>query len=184
MQSMTPCPSCAGSGEALGLHEAPARVVEPDQIGEGAADIDRNNNHATEPPRPSAPCAPLGHDVQSCAGLPHRADHRQAPENQRYFAKRQGPQGDWRNANMARGCGGELSARDGGRTRDELPDQTGDDRRTGRARRGHRRARPHAGAALHRSLGPAGRSSRTSPAPTTRSRRNTSPRPHPTATRC
>jgi hypothetical protein len=38
-----------GSGEALGLHELPARLVEPDQIGKGAADIDRNNNHATEP---------------------------------------------------------------------------------------------------------------------------------------
>ena len=49
MQSMTPCTELRGRGEALGLHELPARFVEPDQIGKGAADIDRNNNHATEP---------------------------------------------------------------------------------------------------------------------------------------
>src|SRR5207244_11609627 len=33
---------------------------------------------------------------QRCAGLPHRAGHGQALENQRYFGKRQGPQGDGR----------------------------------------------------------------------------------------
>jgi hypothetical protein len=39
-----------GGGQALGLHEPPARLVEPDQIRKRAADIDRNNNHATELP--------------------------------------------------------------------------------------------------------------------------------------
>jgi hypothetical protein len=53
-----------GGGEALGLHELPARLVEPDQIGEGAADIDRNNNHASKLPGLSARCAPSGHDMQ------------------------------------------------------------------------------------------------------------------------
>ena len=37
-----------GRGQALGLHELP-RLVEPDQVGEGASDVDRNNKHATEP---------------------------------------------------------------------------------------------------------------------------------------
>jgi len=39
-----------GGGQALGLHEPPVRLVEPDQIRKRAADIDRNNNHATELP--------------------------------------------------------------------------------------------------------------------------------------
>ena len=33
-------------GQALGLHEAPNRIVEPDQVGERAADIHRNEDHA------------------------------------------------------------------------------------------------------------------------------------------
>src|SRR5665213_4575601 len=32
-------------GQALGLHEGLRLVVEPDQVGERSADIDRNENH-------------------------------------------------------------------------------------------------------------------------------------------
>src|SRR6266700_3242180 len=39
-------PELRGGGEALGLHEAPGGVVEPDQIGEGASDIDGDDKHA------------------------------------------------------------------------------------------------------------------------------------------
>src|SRR6516164_2995517 len=61
------------------------------------------------------------------------------------------------NADVACGCGDDFAAVcGGGRARGELSEQTGDDHRAGRARRSDRRARPHAGAALHRSLGPAG----------------------------
>ena len=35
-----------GRGEALGLHELLAGIIEADEIGEGAPDIDRNHNHA------------------------------------------------------------------------------------------------------------------------------------------
>ena len=35
-------------GEALRLHEAACCIFQPDQISEGASDIDRNNNHAIQ----------------------------------------------------------------------------------------------------------------------------------------
>ena len=37
-----------GSGEALGLHEPPRRLVEPDEIGESASDVDRDGDHASQ----------------------------------------------------------------------------------------------------------------------------------------
>ena len=37
-------------GEALGLDETPGRVVESDQVGEGASDIDCDDDHAENPP--------------------------------------------------------------------------------------------------------------------------------------
>ncbi len=48
---MTPCTSCGRGGQALGLDEALRRIVEPDQIGEGAPDIDCDDDHA-----PQLPC--------------------------------------------------------------------------------------------------------------------------------
>ena len=39
-------PELRRGGEALGLHEATVGVVEPDQIGEGASDIDGDDKHA------------------------------------------------------------------------------------------------------------------------------------------
>src|SRR5262245_9919497 len=39
-----------GRGEARGLDEPPGRLVEPDKIGEGASNIDGNNNHASQLP--------------------------------------------------------------------------------------------------------------------------------------
>ena len=42
-----------GRGEALGLHESLGGIIEADEIGEGAPDIDRNHNHAGTSPWPS-----------------------------------------------------------------------------------------------------------------------------------
>ncbi len=39
-----------GGGQALGLDEPSGRVVEPDQVGEGAPDVDRDDDHADLPP--------------------------------------------------------------------------------------------------------------------------------------
>ena len=41
-----PLPELRRGGEALGLHEATIGVVEADEIGEGASDIDGDNEHA------------------------------------------------------------------------------------------------------------------------------------------
>src|SRR5215472_9100262 len=159
MQSMTPCPSCAGVVRLLACTKRrsassnPIRSVKVPPISMATTSTLGDSN-APHPRTYAAPGTRSG--FQRCAGLPHRAGHGQALENQRYFNKRQGPQ-ETANADVACGCGDDLfAARGGGRARGELPDQTGDDHRAGGARRGDRRARPHAGAAFHRSLGPAG----------------------------
>src|SRR5262249_11001214 len=121
-------PELSGGGEALGLREPTVGVVEADEIGEGASNIDGDNEHAWRLQRTaSKACAAPGtrSGFQRCAGLPHRASHGQALENQRYFGKRQGPQ-ETANADVANGCGDDLFAACGGaRARGELPEQTG-----------------------------------------------------------
>src|SRR5262249_41581564 len=71
----------------------------------------RGDSSAPHPKACAAPWTRSG--FQRCAGLPHRASHGQALENQRYFGKRQGPQ-ETANADVANGCGNDLFAACGG----------------------------------------------------------------------
>ena len=70
MQSMTPWVSSCRRGQALGLHERLRLVVEADQVGERAADIDRNEDHAITAARAAQRIAAFGprsrYPVQRC----------------------------------------------------------------------------------------------------------------------
>src|SRR5215469_18338818 len=141
MQSMTPCPSCAGvvrllaSTKRRAASSKPMRSVKVPPISMATTST-RGDSSASHPRACAAPGTRS--EFQRCAGLPHRAGHGQALENQRYFNKRQGPQ-ETATADVACGCGDDLfAAGGGGRARGELPDQTGDDHRAGGARRGDR----------------------------------------------
>src|SRR6516162_11350429 len=96
MQSMTPCPSSAGVVRLLACTNRrsassnPIRSVKVPPISMATTST-LGDSSAPHPGTDAAPGTRSG--FQRCAGLPHRAGHGQALENQRYFGKRQGPRG-------------------------------------------------------------------------------------------
>src|SRR5262249_5933337 len=70
-------PEVSGGGEALGLHEPTVGVVEADEIGEGASNIDGDNEHAWRLQRTASQGLRCARDTQRISTLCGIATSRQ-----------------------------------------------------------------------------------------------------------